>query len=93
MEEIIDALSARIAEEVCCRLDQRLATLEESRKPHFLTRREAANFLKISLPTLHKMINEGRLHPLAIGGRRLFSQADLMAAMEAGTVRKYQRFN
>ena len=93
MEDFIKRLGSELADVICARLDERLQAVEESSKPHFLTRFEAANFLKISLPTLHKFVNEGKLHPLKIGGRRLFAESDLLAAMEAGVVCKYQRFN
>lgn len=93
MDEVLNVLVERIADAVSARLQPQMEAAQAANKPRFLSRYEAAEFLKISLPTLHKLVNMNKLHPLKIGGRRLFSETDLVAAMESGLTRKYQRFS
>lgn len=42
-------------------------TQAEPEGPRFYTRKEAAAVAKISLPTLHQLINEGRIIPTKVG--------------------------
>ena len=48
--------------------------------------REAADILGLSLPGLHKRVNEGRLNPLAVLGKRgtrVFDRATIEALAKA----------
>ena len=44
----------------------------------FLTLKEAASFLKISVATLNRVMREGKIPSYKIGGRRLFDKAELV---------------
>lgn len=44
----------------------------------FLTLKEAANFLRITVTTLNRVMREGQLPSYKIGGRRLFDKAELI---------------
>jgi len=44
----------------------------------FLTLREAASFLKISVSTLNRVMREGNMPSYKIGGRRLFDKTELI---------------
>ena len=44
----------------------------------FLTLREAATFLKISVATLNRVMREGKIPTYKIGGRRLFDKVELV---------------
>jgi excisionase family DNA binding protein len=46
-------------------------------QPKYYTREEAANILKISLPTLHAWTSKGRLRPAKINGRVLIAQDEI----------------
>ncbi len=49
-----------------------------SEKKHFLTAREAANYLRISLSTLYRLERDGRLQSLRTpGGHRRYTTAML----------------
>ena len=47
-------------------------------KPNYLTRTEAAKFLRISVPTLINRCKDGTLHPVRLGRLLLFRYDDLM---------------
>jgi excisionase family DNA binding protein len=51
----------------------------------FLTLKEAASFLKISVATLNRVMREGKIPSYKIGGRRLFDKAELI-----GWVKKHK---
>ena len=55
---------------------KRLKKLVE--KPVFLTRAEAAEILRCSVPTLLRRCEDGTLHPVRIGTRLLFRSDELM---------------
>lgn len=46
-------------------------------KDRLLTRKETAEYLKISLPTLYKLTRENVLSPIRIGRRLLFKLSDI----------------
>ena len=60
-----------------------IVTTQTPRKDEdrFLTRRELAKKLKISLPTLHKHINAGKFTAYKINGRVLFRYDEVMEAL------------
>jgi excisionase family DNA binding protein len=43
----------------------------------YYSRVEAANLLGVSLPTLHKLVNEKRINRTTVGRRVLFSEEDI----------------
>jgi excisionase family DNA binding protein len=47
-----------------------------------LTRREAADFFRISLPTLHKWVNEGLIRSYELGGRVYFKRDELISSLK-----------
>ena len=49
--------------------------------PNYLTRRETARRLRISLVTLNDWVNRGRICAHKIGGRVLFRDSDVEAAL------------
>jgi excisionase family DNA binding protein len=54
--------------------------LDPTPLPEWLTRREAAALLRISLATLHRMIRAGVLQPYKLLGSIRFRRSDLLAA-------------
>lgn len=47
----------------------------------FLSRKEAATLLKISLVTLHQWSKDGILHPMKMGNRTYFSRKEIEQTM------------
>lgn len=50
----------------------------EVKEDEYLTRSELAALLRISLSTVQRRISDGTFHPTVIGGRVLFSKADIL---------------
>jgi len=56
-----------------------------SKKPseEFLSRKEAAKFLNISLPTLDKLTNEGKIRRYAVGNVFRYKRFELESAFDS----------
>lgn len=59
-----------------------LMSTKESSSIELLTRKEAAQFLRISLPTLADWSKQGIIHAISIGGRVYYSISDIQNALE-----------
>lgn len=84
IEEFSETLRTLIREELS------LLTPKESTSK-FLTRQEAANLLKISLPTLNEYTRSGIIKGSRIGTRVLYAEADVDEAVKAIPTLKYRR--
>lgn len=62
-----------------------------SNKTEFLTRKEVAALLRISIPTLHELIKTGKLKAYRIGGRVLFNKSEVEDSLEEIESQKYKR--
>lgn len=54
------------------------------------TRQQAADLLKVSLPTVQSMINKGYIKSCKVGSRRLIDMSDLRAKIDTGEVSRYK---
>ena len=70
------------------RVAQRVKQLEDDKEPRYYSRKEVAELLHVSLPTLHAMCNAGALQPQKIGGRVLFSAQGVDEAIRRGVLHK-----
>lgn len=61
-----------------------------TKEPEYLTRKETAKKLHISLVTLNRLTNEGILQSYKIGGRVLFKTGDVNHAISEN-LKKYRR--
>jgi len=64
-------------------------TVPESESDFFLTRKETAEKLKISLPTLHDWSKRGLLKSYSIGGRILYKANEIESSLHAVKTVKY----
>jgi len=66
-------------------IKQELVNLKTNFTPRepedFLSRKETAELLKISLPTLHQWSNDGILRPMKMGNRTYFSRKEIVSVM------------
>ena len=85
--EDLDALFARVVAKV--REDDAVRRREESIE-EYGTRADACDFLKISFPTLHGLINQGLVKIKKVGRKTLVDMADLRRAVADGRIVKYQ---
>jgi excisionase family DNA binding protein len=58
---------------------------------HYLSRQEAANLLKISLPTLNEYTRTGIIKGSRVGSRVLYSEEDIKDAVKEIPTLKYRR--
>ncbi len=59
--------------------------------PDYLTRKETAKLLRISLPTLHEWTKSGDLKSYRIAGKIRYKTAEIEAAFKQVDVLKYKR--
>ena len=83
----LDALALRLVAKV--REDDAVRRREE-RIEEYGTRADACDFLKISFPTLHGLINQGLVKIKKVGRKTLVDMADLRRAVADGRIVKYQ---
>lgn len=73
-------------------IKQEIAGLNlERTAPKYLTRREVADLLKISLPTLNDYTRTGRIKGHRIGSRVLYSEEEVTKAVKEIATVKYSR--
>lgn len=75
-----DQLSEMIRESLRDELQQ-LRPLRQKSDTKYLTRQETARRLRISLVTLTDWVNRGKIRAHKIGGRVLFRESDVEAAL------------
>jgi hypothetical protein len=49
----------------------------------YLTRKETAEFFKVSLVTVHSWMKSGIIRPLKIGNKTMFNKAELIKVVES----------
>src|SRR5688572_26930527 len=79
----LEVIDSRIAETVKKELQTFLAHLSiPSTQNEYLTRKEAASLLSISLPTLHEWTKEGKVVGYRIASRVRYKRTDLEQALQ-----------
>lgn len=84
-QDLIDIFEGVLAEKL------QEFTPPPSNKIEFLTRKEVAALLRISIPTLHELIKTGKLKAYRIGGRVLFNKSEVEDSLEEIESQKYKR--
>jgi excisionase family DNA binding protein len=62
-----------------------LPELQPHSEPHptgYITRAQVCDRLHITLPTVHSWMKQGKLRAYHIGGRTLFKESEVMAAIQ-----------
>ena len=57
----------------------------------YLTRRQVCENLDITLPTLHRLMRDGKLHFVKVGASTRFPREDFDQAVRSGGLKKYGR--
>lgn len=70
-----------------------IRTRMEQQEPRMYTRKEVAERLGVSLPTVHALMNQGILKPVHVGRKPLFRAQEVEEAISTGELRKYKRRN
>lgn len=58
--------------------------------PKMITRKEVANYLKVSVQSVINYTNSGLLTSYKIGRRVLYNEAEVIAAIQSCVVKRYQ---
>lgn len=86
LDQLREIIKSAVREEYN-QLHQQINSEEEK----FLSRKQAAQKLGISLPTLWKITKSGAIPALRLGGRIVFRQSELMACMKPIQTMKHKR--
>lgn len=63
------------------------------KEKRWYSRNEVATMLQVSLPTVHRLVNDGQLKASKVGGRTLFESSAVDAAIAEKKVFKYKHRN
>lgn len=91
LEQLKDEFKAIVRTEVQQILIELPPTTTES-SPEFITRKETAKILGVSLPTLHEWTKNGTIPALRIGSRVRYKISDVYASLKSIDTIKYKRF-
>lgn len=93
MSEVViltsDDLNQRVYDAVAKAL-QGLMPQHQKSSEEYITRKQASERLKVSLPTIHAYINKGVLIPYKIEGRTLFKAVEVEEAISKQYISKYK---
>jgi excisionase family DNA binding protein len=78
-----ESIDSRLQRIEAMLMQQQPIVIEETGRKELKTRKEAAAFFDITLPTLHKWTQEGKIKGQRIGSRIRFYQSDLEKALKA----------
>jgi len=78
---LIDSFIERVA--------QRVKQLTDEAKPRYYSRKETADLLHVTLPTLHAMVNAGALKPKRVGRHVLFDAQTIDEGIHNGSLTKF----
>jgi excisionase family DNA binding protein len=90
IEEFVNILEARLTTSI----EQKILTLiqeKAERKETFLTRKEAAQSLGVSLSTLHTLSKEGAVQSYRLRGQIRYKESEIEGALEQVKNLKYKR--
>lgn len=71
---------------------QEQSSLNYSSHNELVTRKETANILKISLPTLHNWTKIGLLPHYKVSSRVRYKRSEIMELFNSGDLNKFNRF-
>lgn len=94
LESLATMLRPRIEDIVAEKVAAQLKAMDTKKQPEndqYLTRAEVCKMLKISLPTLHSMVNRGLLRKYKAQGRTIFKAVEIERAVSLGVTKKYIR--
>lgn len=75
------------------KLQEEIASSIKAKEPRYYSRREAAEILRVTLPTLHSMTKQGMITAKKVGRRILYDADAFDEAVKEDRVYKYKRRN
>ena len=86
-EVSVDELANIVAEKLLQKIKHYLDELHFEKADVFLTRTEAADFLKINSSTLWQWTNKGKIKCYGLGNRRYYNKKELIEQLKANELR------
>ena len=87
-EVTFEELADKVADKLLLKIENYLKELSKPKNEELLTRQEVANYLRISLVTIHSWSKHGIISPIRIGNRILFKKQDILDILEQQTKNK-----
>lgn len=91
LKYIGDAISRAVEDSVARAMSNYQPRPVESDTPKYYSRKDVADILHISYPTLHGLMKKNAVKYVKVGKKTLFPQAELDAMVASGELRKYRR--
>ena len=91
MKYIGDAISRAVEDSVARAMANYQPRPVEPETPKYYSRKDVADILHISYPTLHGLMKKNAIKFIKVGKKTLFPQAELDAMVASGELRKYRR--
>ncbi len=92
LDDLKSTIQCIVADEIKNALTAISETMQKDTTPEYLTRKETAEMLGVSLPTLHSYVNKGYLTAHRVGEKTIrFRREDVENALNAVQPMKYRR--
>lgn len=91
LKYIGDAISRAVEDSVTRAMANFQPRPVESKAPKYYSRKDVADILHISYPTLHGLMKKNAIKYIKIGKKTLFPQEELDAMVASGELKKYRR--
>lgn len=82
----VDEFADKVAEKLLIKMRQYLDQMGSNESDVYLTRTEAADFLKINLTTLWNWTNKGKIKSYGIGNRRYYNKKEIIELLKRNEV-------
>ena len=90
-QQIVMGFISPIIDEIVDRVSERVLSITAKKEPKFYTRKEAAEILHVTLPTLARITKDGLLISKRVGSRILYEADAIDEAVKKQVVFKYRR--
>mgnify|MGYP001067316095 CR=1 FL=1 len=87
-EVSVEELADKVADKLMFKIQNYLDELSKPKNDELLTRKEVANYLRISLVTIHSWNKYGILNPIRMGNRILYKKQDILDVLEEQSINK-----
>ncbi|MGM5470250.1 helix-turn-helix transcriptional regulator [Flavobacteriaceae bacterium LMO-SS05] len=87
-EVTVDELADEVANKLMLKIENYLKELSKKKNDEILTRQEVADYLKISLVTIHSWNKYGILKPIRMGNRIFYKKQDILDVLEQEKINK-----
>ena len=87
-EVTIDELADAVPDKLMFKIENYLKELSKKQNDEILTRQEVADYLRISLVTIHSWNKHGILNPIRMGNRIFYKKQDILDVLEQQKINK-----